>query len=50
MKVSAICQISDTILCLRIGSMDMMREKKVFSLNMVCMVSSMCQMYRERKL
>ena len=50
MKVNAICQISDTMLCRCIGSMDMMREKKVFSLNMVCMVSSMCQMYRERKL
>jgi hypothetical protein len=34
MKVNAICQTSDTILCRRIGSMDMMRENKVFSLNM----------------
>lgn len=27
--------MSDTILCRRIGSMDMMREKKVFNLNMI---------------
>jgi hypothetical protein len=36
MKVNAICHTSDTILCRRIGSMDMMREKKVFNLNMFC--------------
>jgi len=35
MKVNAICQMSDTILCRRTGSMDMMREMIVFKLNMI---------------
>jgi hypothetical protein len=35
MKVNAICQMTDTMLCRRIGSIDIMREKNVFNLNMI---------------